>query len=92
MAGTKTKKSEKAAALERHGITPEQALGLLREMLFYRRFEEKAEEAYAIGRIGGFCPIGGGSQRIGVVRSWGKHWPSRPRAIIEHGDRWLDGC
>ncbi len=30
---------------------------LLREMLLYRRFEEKAEEAYAIGKIGGFCHI-----------------------------------
>ncbi len=26
-------------------------------MLLYRRFEEKAEEAYAIGKIGGFCHL-----------------------------------
>ena len=32
-------------------------LDLLREMLLYRRFEEKAEEAYAIGKIGGFCHL-----------------------------------
>lgn len=30
---------------------------LMREMLLYRRFEEKAEEAYAIGKIGGFCHL-----------------------------------
>jgi pyruvate dehydrogenase E1 component alpha subunit len=29
----------------------------LREMLLFRRFEEKAEEAYAIGKIGGFCHL-----------------------------------
>lgn len=40
-----------------HGIGPERALELLEHMLFFRRFEEKAEEAYAIGKIGGFCHL-----------------------------------
>jgi pyruvate dehydrogenase E1 component alpha subunit len=40
-----------------HGVPPETALRLMREMLLYRRFEEKAEEAYAIGKIGGFCHL-----------------------------------
>jgi pyruvate dehydrogenase E1 component alpha subunit len=40
-----------------HGVAPETALMLMREMLLYRRFEEKAEEAYAIGKIGGFCHL-----------------------------------
>lgn len=31
--------------------------GFLREMLLYRRFEEAAEQAYAIGKIGGFCHL-----------------------------------
>ena len=44
-------------ALERHGIDEELALSLLADMLLYRRFEEKAEEAYAIGKIGGFCHL-----------------------------------
>lgn len=61
MAGTKTQSSNaKAAAadpFEQHGIEPARALELLREMLLYRRFEEKAEEAYAIGKIGGFCHL-----------------------------------
>lgn len=39
------------------GVSTETALRLLREMLLYRRFEEKAEEAYAIGKIGGFCHL-----------------------------------
>lgn len=39
------------------GITKDEGLHLLREMLLYRRFEEKAEEAYAIGKIGGFCHL-----------------------------------
>jgi pyruvate dehydrogenase E1 component alpha subunit len=38
-------------------VGEEKALELLREMLLYRRFEEKAEEAYAIGKIGGFCHL-----------------------------------
>lgn len=35
----------------------EELHGILRRMLLYRRFEEKAEEAYAIGKIGGFCHL-----------------------------------
>ncbi len=43
--------------LGQHGISEELALDLMRDMLLYRRFEEKAEEAYAIGKIGGFCHL-----------------------------------
>jgi pyruvate dehydrogenase E1 component alpha subunit len=61
MARNKTEDAESAAAgadaLARYGIEPELAVSLLREMLLYRRFEEKAEEAYAIGKIGGFCHL-----------------------------------
>jgi len=39
------------------GFSEEELLGLLRQMLLFRRFEEKAEEAYAIGKIGGFCHL-----------------------------------
>lgn len=46
-----------ADPLEQHGISEELALELLQQMLIYRRFEEKAEEAYAIGKIGGFCHL-----------------------------------
>lgn len=61
MAETKTKTRAKSAkkkdALAQYGIDPETALQLMRDMLLYRRFEEKAEEAYAIGKIGGFCHL-----------------------------------
>jgi pyruvate dehydrogenase E1 component alpha subunit len=42
---------------EESGVRPETAVGLLKDMLLFRRFEEKAEESYAIGKIGGFCHL-----------------------------------
>jgi pyruvate dehydrogenase E1 component alpha subunit len=51
------KRSTSADELKQYGIEPELAVELLRDMLLYRRFEEKAEEAYAIGKIGGFCHL-----------------------------------
>jgi pyruvate dehydrogenase E1 component alpha subunit len=56
-----TMESAMAAASTRKdplfGFPKEQLLGILERMLLYRRFEEKAEEAYAIGKIGGFCHL-----------------------------------
>ncbi len=66
---TRTRGQEAASAgdpFERHGVTPERALELLREMLLFRRFEEKAEEAYAIGKIGGFCHLHIGQEGAAV--------------------------
>lgn len=40
--------------------------GLLRQMLLIRRFEEKAGEAYAQGRIGGFCHLYIGQEAVAV--------------------------
>jgi pyruvate dehydrogenase E1 component alpha subunit len=58
VAETKTKKRPvKKNALDAHGVSAEVALDLMRRMLLYRRFEERAEEAYAIGKIGGFCHL-----------------------------------
>jgi len=56
VAETKTKGAAKDV-LKPYGVSEELALELMREMLIYRRFEEKAEEAYAIGKIGGFCHL-----------------------------------
>ncbi len=39
------------------GFSEKELLDLLRKMLLFRRFEQKAEEAYAIGKIGGFCHL-----------------------------------
>jgi len=58
VAETKTKKRPtKKDILKAYGVTPEVALELMRQMLLFRRFEEKAEEGYAIGKIGGFCHL-----------------------------------
>jgi pyruvate dehydrogenase E1 component alpha subunit len=40
--------------------------GLLRQMLLIRRFEEKAGEAYSLGKIGGFCHLYIGQEAVGV--------------------------
>ena len=48
------------------GFSREELHGLLAEMLLYRRFEEKAEEAYAIGKIGGFCHLHIGQEALAV--------------------------
>ncbi len=44
----------------------EQLHHFMREMLLYRRFEEKAEEAYAIGKIGGFCHLHIGQEAVAL--------------------------
>jgi len=37
---------------------------LLRSMLFQRRFEERCAEAYALGKIGGFCHLYIGQEAV----------------------------
>jgi len=44
--------------------TPELRRELLRSMLVQRRFEEKCAEAYALGKIGGFCHLYIGQEAI----------------------------
>ena len=56
------------------GFSGEQLSALLREMLVYRRFEQKAEEAYAIGKIGGFCHLHIGQEAVAL----GAIGPLRP--------------
>ena len=72
MAETRTKapsvkRSEPAKGLE--GFSRDQLHSLLKDLLLYRRFEEKAEEAYAIGKIGGFCHLHIGQEAVakGVI-------------------------
>jgi pyruvate dehydrogenase E1 component alpha subunit len=55
------------------GFSEKDLLDFLRKMLLFRRFEEKAEEAYAIGKIGGFCHLhigqeGSAAGAIGPLR------------------------
>jgi pyruvate dehydrogenase E1 component alpha subunit len=48
------------------GLGREQLHALLYEMLRGRRFEEKAAEAYAVGKIGGFCHLYIGQEAVAV--------------------------
>jgi pyruvate dehydrogenase E1 component alpha subunit len=51
------------------GLDPERAeeyRGWLRQMLLIRRFEEKAGEAYSLGKIGGFCHLYIGQEAVAV--------------------------
>ncbi|HEY5544455.1 MAG TPA: pyruvate dehydrogenase (acetyl-transferring) E1 component subunit alpha [Gemmatimonadaceae bacterium] len=64
MAQTKVKRKTETAAGD--DTTPEQRRDLLRSMLLQRRFEERVAEAYALGRIGGFCHLYIGQEAVGA--------------------------
>ena len=53
--------SRRMAGLDRDALH-----GLLRDMLIGRHFEERAAEAYAIGKIGGFCHLYVGQEAVGI--------------------------
>jgi pyruvate dehydrogenase E1 component alpha subunit len=48
------------------GLDADLARRLLREMILIRRFEEKAAEAYALGKIGGFLHLSIGEEAVAV--------------------------
>ena len=48
------------------GLSREELQNLLYQMLLGRRFEEKTAEAYAIGKIGGFCHLYIGQEAVTV--------------------------
>jgi pyruvate dehydrogenase E1 component subunit alpha len=65
MAGTVTPRPKS----RRHGLDPDRAeeyRGWLRRMVLIRRFEEKAGEAYSLGKIGGFCHLYIGQEAVAV--------------------------
>ncbi len=41
-------------------------IGYLRQMMLIRKFEEKAGEAYSLGRVGGFCHLYIGQEAVAV--------------------------
>lgn len=47
-----------------HGTTLEERRELLKSMLLQRRFEERCAEAYALGKVGGFCHLYIGQEAI----------------------------
>jgi len=55
---TRSKKTDAAVA--------ERYRSYLRQMLLIRRFEEKAGEAYSLGKIGGFCHLYIGQEAVAV--------------------------
>jgi pyruvate dehydrogenase E1 component alpha subunit len=57
-----TKEEAPAAA----GVDAPTRMELLKSMLLQRRFEEKCAEAYALGRIGGFCHLYIGQEACGT--------------------------
>jgi pyruvate dehydrogenase E1 component alpha subunit len=48
------------------GMDPEKLRRIMYDMLLGRRFEEKAAEAYALGKIGGFCHLYIGQEAVAV--------------------------
>jgi pyruvate dehydrogenase E1 component alpha subunit len=48
------------------GLPKEKLRQIMRDMLLGRRFEEKAAEAYALGKIGGFCHLYIGQEAVAV--------------------------
>lgn len=60
------KKSDAKPAASLAEISDADRLGLLRSMLLQRRFEERCAEAYALGKIGGFCHLYIGQEACGT--------------------------
>ena len=63
---TDTARPPRAAAVPSPAIDAELARRLLSEMMLIRRFEEKAAEAYAMGKIGGFLHLYIGEEAVAV--------------------------
>ncbi len=69
MPDTKERKKGSGSKSPSSGIdrfSKEQLHDFLHQMLLFRRFEEKAEEAYAIGKIGGFCHLHIGQEAVAL--------------------------
>jgi pyruvate dehydrogenase E1 component alpha subunit len=48
------------------GLEPEKLRRMMYDMLLGRRFEEKVAEAYALGKIGGFCHLYIGQEAVAI--------------------------
>ena len=59
-------KDRAAPASAGGGLEPKHARALLEQMLLIRRFEEKAAEMYALGKIGGFLHLYIGEEAVAV--------------------------
>ncbi len=63
---TRTRPADQGAARDPDGDTAGLHQRYLRQMLLIRRFEEKAGEAYSLGKIGGFCHLYIGQEAVAV--------------------------
>ena len=61
-----TDKSERPPEPKRYKAGKDELLGLYREMLLIRRFEERAGQLYGLGLIGGFCHLYIGQEAVAV--------------------------
>ena len=59
-------KPELSSQERTQGLPPEKLRRMMYDMLLGRRFEEKAAEAYALGKIGGFCHLYIGQEAVAV--------------------------
>ena len=72
MEGKAAARKSRGAKASRNGTKAQDELGkeelhhLLYQMLLGRRFEEKTAEAYALGKIGGFCHLYIGQEALGI--------------------------
>jgi len=64
MTSTRTEKKRKSDSSAPQQSDPALNLELLRSMLLQRRFEERTAEAYALGKIGGFCHLYIGQEAV----------------------------
>jgi pyruvate dehydrogenase E1 component alpha subunit len=66
MAGSTAARRARTGARPTDDALPEEYRRWLREMMVIRRFEEKAGEAYSLGKIGGFCHLYIGQEAVAV--------------------------
>src|SRR5687768_1904507 len=91
MTATRTEKKRKSDPAPQGDATLN--LELLRSMLLQRRFEERCAEAYALGKIGGFCHLYIGQEAVStgalsmlrpddyVITTYRDHGPALARGI-----------
>ncbi|MBK0397718.1 pyruvate dehydrogenase (acetyl-transferring) E1 component subunit alpha [Limibaculum sp. M0105] len=66
--------------------SPEEMLGMYRDMLLIRRFEEKAGQLYGMGLIGGFCHLYIGQEAVVVgLQGAGKKGDQVVTSYRDHG-------
>jgi pyruvate dehydrogenase E1 component alpha subunit len=61
-----SKRKSESGTVPLDAVDAELRQRLLRSMLLQRRFEERCAEAYALGRIGGFCHLYIGQEAVGT--------------------------